>query len=70
MSKLFGGRIKPECRHCREAMQQIDHQVLCMKKGIVAADYVCRKYVYEPTLRIPSRPIQLDLYLAEDFSIL
>lgn len=67
--KLFSGRIPPACQYCEKAMKIMENQVLCLKKGVVPLDYSCRKYSYDPTKRIPQRPVQLDDFQAQDFSI-
>ena len=68
---LFGKNVEPACKHCEFARQHIGdkRQVLCSKVGIVEENYHCRKYVYDPTKRIPKPPKPLEKFSAEDFSI-
>lgn len=68
--RLFGNDIKPACKYCAEALKQTeDGQVLCLKKGIVAADYACKKFTYDPIKRVPPRPKPLEVFSDEDFSL-
>lgn len=55
--KLFGNTIKPACKYCSHAYQQLEDQVLCLKKGVVPPDYSCKKFDYDPTKRIPPKPL-------------
>jgi hypothetical protein len=64
--KLFKRRIKSEfgeadlprvCRFCERATLINDEDnVLCSVKGIVFADYCCRKFSYDPLKREPKMP--------------
>lgn len=68
--RLFGNRISPACKYCSEAMQQINEkQVLCLRHGVVPPDYSCRKFVYDPTKRVPPRPMPLLQYTEEEFQL-
>lgn len=67
--KLFGNNISPACAYCAEAMQQVGESILCAKHGIVPPDYACRQFLYDPIKRIPAKPLPLDDYDADDFSI-
>lgn len=67
--KLFGNNIAPACKYCAEAMQQVGDNVLCMKRGIVPPEHFCRKFIYDPIKRIPAKPMPLETYTEEDFSI-
>jgi hypothetical protein len=68
---LFGKNVEPACSHCESAIQEITEgsQVLCSKRGVVAANYHCRRYEYDPTKRVPKPPKPLQKFSAEDFSI-
>ena len=68
---LFGKNIEPACKYCESAIQHVDEkrQVLCEKYGVVRAEYSCRKYVYDPTKRIPKQLKPLEKFDAEDFSL-
>ena len=69
--KLFGSHIEPACAYCEHGDYTSDHKsILCVKRGIVAPSYSCRKYLYAPLKRIPKgvNP-QLPTFSAEDFSL-
>lgn len=68
---LFGNKIEPACKYCELSMQVLEPSgdVLCEKRGIVSANYHCRKYIYDPLKRIPRRPLVVQKYTAEDFSL-
>ena len=43
------------CAHCEHAAPLHDEDyVLCEKKGVVRAVYVCRKFSYDPLKRRPA----------------
>ena len=51
---------KPEiikcCAYCEHASVLRDEDyILCEKKGVVAQTFRCRRFVYDPTKRIPRR---------------
>ena len=70
-TSLFGRNIEPACKYCAFAMQVVSSgkEVLCEKRGVVAAGYHCRRYEYDPLRRVPKRPMPLAEFTAEDFSI-
>ena len=43
----------------------------CVKRGIVAPEYHCAAFVYDPLRRVPPRPMKLDTdkLTSEDFEI-
>ena len=44
------------CRFCQFSAELADgEKLLCEKKGIVSAEYVCRKFAYDPLKREPKR---------------
>ena len=46
--------IEKMCRTCERAELLVDTDtVLCERKGIVRADGVCRKFIYDTLKRIP-----------------
>ena len=69
--ELFGNNIEPACKHCESARLHIDgkHEVLCERRGVVGENYHCRKYVYDPTKRIPKPLKPLERFDMDDFSI-
>ena len=68
---LFGKNIEPACKYCELAVKKMDGErhVLCEKHGVVKVDYRCRKYIYDPTKRIPKPPKPLEKFSADDFSL-
>lgn len=68
--KLFGKNIDPACEYCERGKITEDRKmVLCIHKGIVAPFYSCRKYIYDPTKRIPKRAKKLPEYNENDFKL-
>ena len=54
MSKKFD--YEKMCRTCEHAEPLVDtDKVLCEKKGIVRADSVCRKFIYDALKRVPPK---------------
>ena len=68
---LFRKNIEPRCAYCKKGSQINDTEVACVKKGIVAADYHCGAFRYEPLKRVPPRPVKLETQKLkqEDFSL-
>lgn len=68
---LFRKKIEKSCTYCRFGTVLEEGFVLCTKRGVVSADRKCRKFCYDPTKRIPSKPKALDFkkYDDEDFSL-
>lgn len=69
--KLFNKDIEPCCIYCSRSRQVNEDEVLCIKHGIVSANYKCRKYKYDPTKRTPPEPavFSTDSFCADDFKI-
>ena len=45
------------CRFCESAaLIGDDNNVLCCKRGVVSAEYKCRKFSYDPLKREPAPP--------------
>ena len=48
--------IEKMCRTCEHAELLVDtDRVLCDRKGIVKADGICRKFVYDILKRVPPK---------------
>ena len=44
------------CKFCQHSSELSDEDtMLCGKKGIVSADFICKKFVYDPLKREPKR---------------
>lgn len=67
---LFRKKIHKSCEYCTYGTRLNDEQILCIKKGVVICGK-CRKFVYDPTKRIPVKPKALDFekYEKEDYSL-
>lgn len=63
---LFRKRIEKSCSYCQYGTILDDESVLCTKRGVVSLDGKCRKFVYDPIKRIPSKPKALDFKKYED----
>ena len=62
--------ISPSCSYCAYGKLSPDGEtVLCKKKGVVEKDFACRKFQYDVLKRQPKRPIELEKYNPEDFSL-
>lgn len=55
------------CARCRPA--PTENEMLCIVKGIVPADYICRKFRYDPLKREPREAVFDSGFSAEDFKI-
>lgn len=67
-------KYKPEfprvCEYCEYAeLLSNGSDVLCSKKGIVAADYHCRKFKYDLLKRSPAPPPPIPLPDISDMSL-
>ena len=70
LDDLFGNRIQAACVYCELSYPagQEDFR-LCFKKGIVRPDFSCAKFRYDPIMRIPNRPLELEEYDAKEFKL-
>ena len=67
---LFGSFIEPACRYCRHARESTDgRMILCIQQGVVAPYYACRRFQYDPLLRVHSRQPQLPAYHHSYFTL-
>lgn len=67
---MYSKEITPMCIYCfySEKVFNDGMSCLCTKRGVVAFDYSCRKYEYDPIKRTPPRPKafeSLDIEIAE-----
>ena len=69
-SGMFSSDITVSCALCEYAnhLQDVNF-VLCSKKGVVSADFSCKKFSYDPLKRQPKRIRVLAEYSSDDFSI-
>ena len=68
---LFRKRMPRSCTTCQFGTKFAEQQVLCLKQGVVADSYACRKYKYDPCKRIPPciKAPDCDKFKDEDFSL-
>lgn len=65
--KLFGNNIEVSCSYCEHSVIQGGCQFCTIGKSIKNGR--CRKFVYNPIMRIPKKAVVLKKYSAEDFVI-
>lgn len=53
---LFQKKIEPRCIYCAHGRTMGEDQVVCPKKGVMAAGSHCRSFKYDPLKRVPPRP--------------
>lgn len=68
---LFRKKIVRSCSYCVKGTRLNENEVLCVRKGIVRIDKVCRKFQYDPCKRVPLKRKASDFskYDNEDFSL-
>lgn len=68
---LFRKNIEPRCAYCAKGSSINEREVICSRKGIVAKEYHCRRFRYDPLRREPPRPVKLETakLAEEDFAI-
>ncbi len=69
--RLFRKDIEPRCAYCERGNAINEREVICSRKGIVAPEFHCRGFRYDPLRREPPRPMKLETskHTAEDFKI-
>ena len=68
---LFRKNIEPRCAYCTKGSAISEHEVICQRKGVVAAEFHCRGFRYDPLKRVPPRPVKLETskLTEDDFKI-
>lgn len=56
---LFRKDMEPRCVYCAKGTPINDREVACARKGVVAAEYHCGRFKYDPFKRVPPRPVKL-----------
>ena len=66
---IFSKDITPMCLYCEHGKKiMTTDDVICEKKGLVKADYCCKKFRYTPINRIPpKKAIHAEEYKKDDF---
>lgn len=68
---LFRKKLTRSCTYCSCGTKMDDGLILCIKRGVVSADWACRKFDYDPCKRIPLRQKAVDFvkYAEDDFKL-
>lgn len=68
---LFRKKMPKSCSYCVHGTRLNEDEVLCMRKGIVAADKHCLKFTYDPCKRVPLKRKASDFskYDSDDFTL-
>ena len=68
---LFRKDIEPRCAYCNKGNTINEREVVCSRKGVVAMEYHCSGFRYDPLKRVPPRPVKLETskLTEEDFAI-
>ena len=65
---LYSKSIEPHCAYCSHCTKDTEHQCICDLRGIVALAGKCRKFVYNPLMRVPPKPARIrGRFTDEDF---
>ena len=65
----YGSSIAPSCSYCAFGSPAPDGKmVLCSRRGVVSPYYSCRRFRYDPLLRVPHRQ-ELPLMDPTDFTL-
>lgn len=67
--RLFGSNIRPACKYCERVLQEIGDKMLCSKKGVVLSTNKCRKFIYNPLMRVPPKPRPVQKFEKSDFEL-
>ena len=63
---LFRRKMPRSCSYCAWGTKLGEEQILCVKRGVVAVSYACRKFEYDPCKRRPRKVKALDLQKFKD----
>ena len=63
---LFEKKMDPRCAYCQRCAPLDEESVMCIKRGVVPADFHCRAFKYDPLKRVPPRPAAPDIYRLKD----
>lgn len=65
--RLFGANIPPDCSYCQNGIFNGGSHVCCVKRTL--RNGKCRKFEYNPTLRIPKQRRERQSFSADDFKL-
>lgn len=65
--KLFGNNIKPDCSYCCNGADAQSGYICIKRKSIKKGK--CRKFEYNPTLRVPESSAPMQKFSKDDFEI-
>ena len=69
-NKLYGNNIEKACKYCSYSKGKIvSDKVSCIIKGEVSSDFKCRKFDYDPMLRVPNKKAVIDVMSEDDFKL-
>ena len=58
----YGANIAPACAYCLHGSTAADPKmILCKQKGVGSPYYCCRKFSYDPLMRVPRRQVLPEL---------
>lgn len=58
----YGAHIAPACAYCLHGAAAADPKmILCKHKGVVSPYYCCRRFSYDPLMRVPRRQVLPEL---------
>lgn len=58
---IFSKEIEKICAYCEHGKAiHGTEDIICSKKGLVRADYRCKKFLYSPLRRTPPKPLTPD----------
>ena len=68
---LFRNDIPKDCAYGAHGTPIDGDKILCIKKGVIAADKPCWKFKYDPCKRVPAKAkaLNFEKYKEEDFSL-
>lgn len=59
---IFSQDIEKICAYCEHGKPIFGtDDIICTKKGLVRADFSCKKFLYTPLRRTPPKPLNPDL---------
>ena len=67
---VFNKKLPRSCEYCVYGSQlEVDHEILCTKRGVTELRDSCRQYKYDPLKRTPKMPQLSENYKPEHFKL-